>query len=165
MLELSIINQYLEDLIFTGLSCGLIIFSLLAVVGRSAQASIINFFVATVFLLCIILLISNPYFGIGISILYVSLCSMFMLTERMSIHQINYKSNSKVMAILVLVGVIFFTVLYYKLSGGQAHIKMNANYEGISGITLSMCTIFIITAAGISFLTTQEKKSNSRKTL
>ncbi|MDR1234279.1 MAG: hypothetical protein LBJ92_04010 [Holosporales bacterium] len=69
----------------------------------------------------------------------------------------NNKNNFKITVALILIGIVLLAILYYRLPGEQAQIEMHANYIGISGATLAMCTIFIITAAGISFLITHGK--------
>jgi hypothetical protein len=139
-----------EAIIFTILACGLILFSLFAVMSAHHRVAVANFLIATFFLSGIVILFGKTHIGIGTAILYSSLCSIFLIMSRMS-NQRNEPLKYINVFLPILGGFLLFALLFYKLQICNSQVTTAILYSEIHGAVLSLYLIFIVVITGIGF--------------
>jgi predicted membrane protein len=100
----------------------------------------------------LVVLIGKTYIGIGIAILYSSLCSVFLLMSRMSNYR-KVRAKGGTVLFSALAGSLLFLLLFYKLSGNnnKAVFSTLTGYMEIYETILLMYLLCIIIISGISF--------------
>ena len=157
MLEL-LTNPKFDEIIFLILSIGILFFSLISIIAKNTDTSIISFLFAITNLTGIVVLTSNTTVGVIIALIYASMCSLFLLIKQTFVEK-KQKFNKWYVFLAISMLVIFSILVCYKLEVSH-HIEIKTeNYVGVSGITLVMSLIFILITSGISFLLQDDQES------
>jgi hypothetical protein len=121
-----------------------------------------NFLTTTLLMSGIIIMSGKMYIGIGMAILYSSLCSVLLLVSRMSGHRRTHVKYSAMLPPL-FAGIALFLLSIYKLSGcGSMGMAPTSGHPAILGLILLVYLLCIIVISGILFCSKLER---SRKLL
>lgn len=150
MLEL-LTNPKFDEIIFLTLSIGILFFSLISIIAKNTDTSIISFLFAITNLTGIVVLTSNTTVGVIIALIYASMCSLFLLIKQTFVEK-KQKFNKGYVFATISTLIILSLMVCYKLEISH-HIKIKTeNYVGIAGISMVMSLIFILVTSGITCL-------------
>jgi hypothetical protein len=124
------------------------------------RAVISNFLTTTLLMSGIIIMSGKMYIGVGMAILYSSLCSVLLLMSRMSGHR---RTHIKYGAMLppLFAGIALFFLSIYKLSGCcSVGMAPTSGHPDILGLILLVYLLCIIIISGIIFCSKMKKESS-----
>ncbi|MDR2598290.1 MAG: hypothetical protein LBC25_00995 [Holosporales bacterium] len=155
MPELSTISH--DTILLILLSCGTVLFALFAVMSDHQRAAVSNFLTAAILLSGIVISFGKTCIGIGMAVLYASLCSVFLLVSRMSSYR---KTHAKYSAVLppIFAGIALFLISIYKFAGYRnTGAAMISDRTELFGSILLLYLLCIVITSGIIFCSRLKK--------
>ncbi|MDR0695899.1 MAG: hypothetical protein LBF56_04025 [Holosporales bacterium] len=144
-----LINQYLDKIVFSVLAVAVLFFSSAAILFNDTRTAVANFLAASISVAGLIALLSNTVIAIVIAVIYVSVCSLFLLIPSRDDHRVAGLLPIKTLLIAVSAAILtaFLVCMHFKT---VTIVEMETeHYSGIAGISLLMSLVFILVIAGI----------------
>jgi NADH:ubiquinone oxidoreductase subunit 6 (subunit J) len=145
----SLIDLHCDEIAFSVLAIAVIFFASAAILSNNTRTAIVSFLAASITISGLIALLSNTVIAIVVAVIYVPVCSLFLLTPSNDGHQHARLLSTKTPLIAAASAVIVVSLVCMQFRTVTLADKGVAHYSGIAGITLLMTLVFTLVIAGI----------------